>query len=89
MHEDELLLRFAQLDRALCVRDAFERRLRDHPRDVAVRIRSLDACEQVLRTRAGLYRCLIRQGWQPPSSVLRTMLDDELLVDEPLGPVGG
>ncbi len=89
MLADELLLRFTALERAVQARDSLERRLREHPRSAVTRTRSLVACEQVLRRRSALYRCLIRQGWDPPSAVLREMLDDELLVDEPLGPVGG
>ena len=89
MHPDELRLQITQLDRALSACDALERRLREQPESATTRAQSLQACEQVLRSRAALYRCLIRQGWQPPSSVVRAMLDDELLLDEPLGPVGG
>jgi hypothetical protein len=86
---DQLLMRFTEFDRAVHACDVLERRLREHPGSPTTRSRSLAACEQVLRSRSELYRCLIRQGWQPPSSVLRELLDDELLVDEPLGPVGG
>lgn len=87
MQADELLERFRGLERAVARRDAVERRLREHP-DSAVALRtSLWACEQVLRTRAGLYRCLIRQGWEPPTDVVRALLDDELLLDEPCGPI--
>ena len=89
MHPDELHLRFAQLDRAVTWRDALERKVRAHPESEALRRRSLLACEQVVRCRTALYRCLIRQGWVPPSPVVRALLDDELLLDEPLGGAGG
>lgn len=89
MHRDELHLRFAQLDRAVVSRDALEHRLSADPRDEALRWRSLAACEQVLRARAALYRCLMRQGWRPPPRVVRDLLDDELLLEEPLGGAGG
>ena len=89
MDRDELHLRFAQLDRAVVRRDELERRLAADPDDAVLRRRSLNACEQVLRSRTALYRCLIRQGWQPPRSVVRSLLDDELLLDEPLGGAGG
>lgn len=89
MDRDELHLRFAQLDGAVVSRDALERRLSAYPHDEALRRRSLVACEQVLRARAALYRCLMRQGWRPPPGVVRALLDDELLLDEPLGGAGG
>lgn len=87
MDAEQLLERFRALDRAVARRDAVERRLREHPGSAVALRTSLCACEQVLRARAGLYRCLIRQGWQPPGDVVRAMLDDELLLDEPCGPI--
>jgi hypothetical protein len=89
MHRDELHVRFAQLDRAVAARDVLERRLAADPHDDVLRRRSLAACEQVLRARAALHRCLMRQGWRPPPHVVRALLDDELLLDEPLGGAGG
>jgi len=89
MDRDELRVRFAQLDRAVASCDALERRLLAGAHDEALRRRSLAACEQVLRTRVALHRCLIRQGWRPPPGVVRALLDDELLLDEPLGGADG
>lgn len=87
MDGEELFQRCASLEHAVTCRDTLERRLREQPHSASVRLRSLTACEQVLRARTGLYRCLIREGWQPPPHVVRAMLDDELLLDEPSGPL--
>jgi hypothetical protein len=89
---DELLSCFADLHSAVHERNALERRLRDMPglrADDVIREQSLAACETVLVRRAALYRCLIRQGWTPPAAVVRDLLSDEVLLDEPLGSAGG
>lgn len=85
----ELLSRFTALARAVEQRDALEQRLRTVGDDPNLRTLSLAACEQVLTRRAGLFRCLIRQGWTPPAPVVRDLLNDEILLSEPLGSVGG
>ena len=89
MGAEELLRRFGLLERAVADRDDLERQLLADPSSELVRARSLTACELVLRRRTELYRCLMREGWVPPPRLVDEMLDDELLVDEPLGPVGG
>lgn len=89
MREDELLLRFAELQRAVRERDALEWRVRDAPDDEALQGLSLAACERVLARRTGLYRSLIRGGWTPPAAVVRHLLEDEVLLEEPLGSLGG
>lgn len=90
MVEDELLALVADWRAASAARDAYERRLREAGgEDDDLRMLSLAACEAVLAARAQVYRCLIRSGWQPPVQVERRMLDDEVLLAEPLGPVGG
>jgi hypothetical protein len=89
MGDDELLLRFAELERAVRDRDALERRLRDGGGDADLRELSLAACERVLSRRTGLYRCLIRQGWTPPAAVVRHLVEDEDLLGQSLGDAGG
>jgi hypothetical protein len=88
MGDQELLLRFDELQRAMHDRDVFERRLRER-NDDELRELSLAACERVLSRRAGLYRCLIRRGWTPPAAVVRHLLEDEVILGESLGSVGG
>ena len=89
MAEQEMLLRFAALHRAVADRDGLERRLRVRDSDPELRRLSLAACERVVALRTELYRCLIRQGWRPPDGVVRHLLEDEALLAEPLGPLGG
>ena len=89
MGDDELVQRCAELQRAMRDRDEQERRLRRDLADAEARELSLAACERVLTRRTGLYRHLIRQGWTPPSSVVRHLLEDEVLLGEPIGDVGG
>jgi hypothetical protein len=88
MGEDDLLRRFADLELAVRDRDALEQRLKDHHDDEAREL-SLAACERVLAQRTGLYRCLIREGWTPAPPVVRHLLEDEVLLDEPIGSAGG
>lgn len=89
MDGSELLRRFAELERAVASRDALEHRLAENPSSELIRERSLAACELVLRRRTALYRALIRGGWVPPPRLVSELLEDELLVDEPLGGAGG
>jgi hypothetical protein len=89
MGEDDLLLRFAELEHAVRDRDDLERRLRCTHGDADLRELSLAACERVLSRRTSLYRCLLRQGWTPPAGVVQHLLEDELLLGEPLGSAGG
>ena len=89
MGDDELLERFAHLHHAVLERDALERRWRRDHDDVQARVLSLMACERVVARRAALYRCLIRHGWTPPPTVVRHLLEDEVLLAEPVGDVGG
>ena len=89
MAEEELLRLFGELSRAVRDRDTLEEQLRRHPRDELVRRLSLAACERVLEQRNALHRCLIRQGWTPPSVVVRHLLEDEVILREELGGVGG
>lgn len=89
MGEGELLQRFRELQQALRDRDELELRLHGHPDDARVRELSLAACERVLARRASLYRALIRDGWTPPEPVVRHLLEDEVLLAEPLGGAGG
>jgi hypothetical protein len=89
MGEDELLLRFAELQRAVHDRDDLERRVRTDHEDDDARELSLAACERVLARRTGLYRCLIRHGWTPPPAVVRHLLEDEVILGEEIGSVGG
>ena len=89
MADDELLLRSAQLARAVRDRDALEEQLERSPDDPLVRRLSLAACERVLERRSALHRCLIRQGWTPPPGVVRHLLEDEVIVREGVGGVGG
>jgi hypothetical protein len=88
MADDELLARFTALQHAVQERDDLERRLRQE-HDAQVTELSLSACEQVLARRTGLYRCLIRHGWTPPPSVVRSLLEDEVILGESLGSAGG
>lgn len=90
MEQDELLGLVADWRAAVAARDAYEERLRAAGAgDDELRALSMAACEAVLAARAQVYRCLIRSGWRPPVQVERRMLDDEVLLSEPLGPVGG
>ena len=89
MEQDELLVLVADWRAAVAARDAYEARLRETGDDDELRVVSLAACEAVLAARAQVYRCLIRRGWRPPVQVERRMLDDEVLLSEPLGPIGG
>ena len=89
MGDDELVLRCVELQRALRDRDEQERRLRADHDDEQARELSLAACERVLSRRTGLYRSLIREGWVPPPRVVRHLLEDEVLLGEPIGEVGG
>lgn len=88
--DSELLSRFTALARAVEQRDSLEEQLRSVGGDDRnLRTLSLAACEQVLARRAALYRCLIRQGWTPPAPVIRQLLNDEVLLGEPVGSAGG
>ena len=89
MADDELLRLFGELARALRDRDTLEQQLQRRPDDPLVRRLSLAACERVLDRRNALYRGLIRQGWTPPPSVVRHLLEDEVIVREDVGGVGG
>ena len=90
MEHDELLVLVADWRAAVAARDAYEERLRAAGADdEELRVVSLAACEAVLAARAQVFRCLIRGGWRPPRQVERRMLDDEVLLSEPLGPIGG
>ena len=89
MADEELLRLTAQLARAVRDRDTLEEQLESRPDDPLVRRLSLAACERVLQQRNALHRCLIRQGWTPPPSVVRHLLEDEVIVREGVGGVGG
>ncbi|HWH29369.1 MAG TPA: hypothetical protein VNU26_10465 [Mycobacteriales bacterium] len=89
MADDELVALFAELAGALRDRDTLEAQLQRDPDDPLVRRLSLAACDRVLDRRNALYRGLIRQGWTPPPSVVRHLLEDEVIVSEDVGGVGG
>jgi len=89
MADDDLVVRCVELQRALRDRDEQERRLRADLADEQARELSLAACERVLSRRTGLYRWLIREGWTPPAAVVRHLLEDEVLLGEAVGEVGG
>ena len=77
----ELLTCFWSLHAAIIKRDGIEERLRSGPADEVLLDRSLAAAEGVLLARAGLYRHLMRSGWTPPSTVVKDLVYDEVVLD--------
>ncbi len=77
--QEPLLTAFAAHHAAVIRSDGLAARLRDEPADDDLLGRSLIAADEVIATRARLYRAFIDLGWTPPLAVVEDLDYDELV----------
>lgn len=78
-NQEPLLAAFAAHHAAVIRSDGLAARLREGPSDDELAERSLTAADEVIATRAQLYRALIELGWKPPPAVAADLrYDDEV-----------
>ena len=80
---EPLLTAFAAHHAAVIRSDGVAARLRDQPGDEDLLNRSLGAADEVIATRARLYRELIDLGWIPPLAVAEDLRYDDLVRSMP------
>ncbi len=85
--DQELLSRFWEFHAALVRRDGLEDRIRAGDLDPSLLERSLPAAEAVIAARSRMYRCLMRQGWSPPPSIVQDLAYDDTVLSQWSGAV--
>lgn len=76
---EPLLTAFDAHHAAVIRSDGVAARLRQEPGDADLLDRSISAAEEVIATRARLYRALMDLGWTPPSAVIEDLRYDALV----------
>lgn len=76
---EPLLTAFDAHHAAVIRSDGVAARLRAHPGDRELLDRTLSAAEEVIATRAQLYRALMDLGWTPPAEVAADLRYDDVV----------
>jgi len=78
--DDPLLPLFAAYHAAVIRGSGLQQRLRNESGDADLLDRTLVAAEQVIETRAAVYRALMDAGWTPPPRVATDLVHDSELL---------
>lgn len=76
---EPLLTAFDAHHAAVIRSDGVAARLHDQPGSSELLDRAVSAAEEVLATRARLYRALMDLGWRPPSQVVEDLRYDDVV----------
>ena len=74
---EPLLVAFDAHHAAVIRSDGIDARLRDRPAERELLERSAAAADEVIATRARLYRALVDLGWTPPPAVVQDLDHDD------------